>query len=173
MFRYSLRRLLYFIGIVAVVFAMYRVILFDVKRCNMAVGVFGPTFEHNGVVYDREVLHSQIALDLPALNFRSIKQPDWAEGIEISGSSGWTPTRSNWYIIERSGARNYLHLTSAHDGLAMDIWVNEGVMYHQLRNDPDQALAAELKLSDVLVTELHSAWTEWCNTHHKDRITMR
>ena len=42
--------------------------------------------------------------------------------------------RSDWFVVERDGVRNSLHLASAHDGLAMAVWINEGVTYNQ-RND--------------------------------------
>jgi hypothetical protein len=148
-------------------------ILFDVKQCNMVVGVSGPSFEHDGMVYDREVLHSQIASALLDLEYRTTAQPDWAEGIEISGSDGWTPARSDWFVIERAGARNYVHLASAHDGLAIDVWVNEGVMYHQRKKDPDQVLAGGLTLSNELVSELQADWVILCNAYSEERITKR
>ncbi|TWU56734.1 hypothetical protein Poly51_26510 [Rubripirellula tenax] len=171
--RYTIRRLLYFIAIVAITLAIYRSILFDVKRCNMVVGIFGPSFEHKGVVYDREVLHSQVKSSLPDMEYQSIPKPAWAEGIEISGSNGSTPARSDWFVIERAGVRNYLHLTSAHDGLAIDVWINEGVMYHQRKKNPDQVLPRELTLSNELVSVLHAEWNQWCNAHREDRITKR
>jgi hypothetical protein len=157
------------VAIFAVAMATYRLLLFDIKRCAMAVGVFGPSFEHNGVVYDREVLHALFLADIPTTEYRIIAQPEWAESIEISGSTGWCPRRSDWFVVERDGVRNYLHLASAHDGLAMDVWIKEGVMYHQ-RNNGEQALARQLALSADLVSELQSKWVNLCSGYNMTGI---
>ena len=151
--QFSIRWLLLLILVAALLAAIVRSLLIvDVVESHISVAVFGKT------KYDRPAAHLDFIKSLNQ-RFSAVDPPDWAEGKPISGEFDWQPTRADWFIVD-DNQTCYVHVASASDGMAIDVWVHRQVFRHRLGDDKTPNAKTEFAIS--IANEIHNWWFEWC-----------
>ena len=153
---FSLRTLVVAISLVALSLFAYRCVRFEVVRSQAPIQLFGPHYQWNGVTYDRVVAHSRLVTQLKRSGLTTIPQPSWATTRNVLGvgsDSTWTPTRSDWFVIEENGVKNYLSISSSDTGLAVVVWLREKLNWHQL-SDQDKVIEPQSQLA----MQIHEDW---------------
>ena len=101
--RFTTRGLLLFVLVSALSIWAYRTyFVVHMTQCNVAVGVFGNT------KYDRDKAHSDLVSQLNPITFQAIERPDWANGLPVSESTEWRPTRNDWFLVLGGGCKVYV-----------------------------------------------------------------
>ena len=113
-----------------------------------AVGFFGPgPLDYAGA-------HKELLLDIDPTKYVAIEEPEWAANRRASGSKSYTAGRSDWFEIEKNGAKNYVHISSSEMGFAVDVWIYKRRMNHQ-------TAYRENLLSNEVVPEFAEWWDNW------------
>ncbi len=165
--RFSLRGLFVAITLVAFLLFAYRCVQYEVVRSQAPIQLFTHRYEWDGVEYDREVAHSRLARQLTESGVPSTSWPSWATRFPVLGvgsDSSWSPTRSDWFLIERDRVKNHVNLASSDTGFAVIVWLHEKVLWHQL-DDQDEAVSRQSNLSMQLHDEWQFRWHDYVASH--------
>ena len=139
--RYSLRRMLIFVTLIAIGIAIYCSTKKDTPRAKIAaMSHFSPNVHSVWVEQlDPAVF---VPVDKPVL---PIKKP-----LAEMEHRDWEPARSDWFLVEEGDAKNFVHIaTSAEGKFVVNVWANNKIMLHEnqvsaIENSPEELLSYKL-----------------------------
>lgn len=155
--------------LVALTLFAYRALRFDVVRSHAAIELFGPDYEWKGVVYDRETAHSRLKVQLEDSGLTTVPQPSWSKthnALGVASKSTWIPAKSDWFVVDENGVKNYICISSSDTGLAVFVWVHARLMWHQLR-DQDKVIERQSQLAMRIRDDWQRViWPEYIAQHN-------
>ena len=153
--QYSISKLLIATALASVVIALYVSHRTVVSRQTVAVGFFGLG------PLDYATAHERLIQELDRTKYIQIEEPTWATDRVTSASAGVASDRSDWFAVDKNGARNYVHISSARGGFAVDVWIYKRRLEHQ-------SIYRENLLTNELVSELSAWWRTWLSENRNN-----
>ena len=147
----SIRNLLIAAAAISLVIALYASNRTAYFSQTYAVGFFGPG------PLDYGAAHEQLLAEIDSSKYQPIDSPKWAAGITGTtgtGARNHVPSRSDWLLLEKNGAKNFVHVTSSENGFSIEVIIYKLSMKHQ-------TVYRENQLVSETIPYFANWWSKW------------
>ena len=146
--QYTIRNLFIATAIASVAIVLYMASGSITSRQTVAVGFFGPgPLEYTAA-------HETLIREIDRTKYSPMAEPAWAATRIDFVDSGFFSDRSDWFAVDKNGARNFVHIASSSEGFTVNVWIYKRILSHQ-------TVYRENLLTNEVVSEISTWWHKW------------
>ena len=152
--RITILAALVLLTLISIGLAIYSGIRKDSAHNHSAALLFSPMHFPSGK--SAPSIHDKFVSEIDTSRYSAVDTPEWTANKQIGTMENWAwePERSDWFVVNENGTKNYVHFSShSNHGFSVNVWTMQELMLHQ---DESKAIAGseDQKLQLKLVSEL-------------------
>ena len=161
----TIRRALTLLALLSVGLAIYCSIRKESTHNQLAASMFAPMHHKDGIAFSATQAHAKLLSEMDVNRFKPIDSPEWTVDLpmETKEQRKWEPQKSDWFVVDDNGTKNYVHVAShGQNGFMVNVWTRQQIMLHQ---DESSAYTDSLdqKLQFQLISELSQKYINLFN----------
>ena len=150
------------LALISIGLAIYSGMRKDSAHNHSAALLFSPIHFPSGA--SAPSIHDKFVSEIDTSRYLAVDTPEWTSDKQIGSMENrtWEPERSDWFVVDENGTKNYVHFSShSKHGFSVNVWAVQRLMLHQdeaktITDSNDQ------KLQFKLVSELSQQFLQIC-----------